>query len=94
MSKTMKRLTNRLPDGTAYVVSETGEEGVGCFTTQRRLPEVIARLAAYEDTGLTPEEINVLTPSAYRNANTCVCCGAIIPEGRQVCPTCENGVRA
>ena len=25
-------------------------------------------------------------------ANTCVCCGDIIPEGRQVCPKCENGV--
>lgn len=24
------------------------------------------------------------------NANTCVCCGAIIPEGRQVCPKCEK----
>ena len=24
------------------------------------------------------------------NAERCVCCGAIIPEGRQVCPTCEN----
>ena len=22
---------------------------------------------------------------------TCVCCGAEIPEGRQVCPACENG---
>ena len=22
--------------------------------------------------------------------NTCVCCGAIIPEGRQVCQTCEE----
>ena len=22
--------------------------------------------------------------------NTCVCCGAVIPEGRQVCPNCEN----
>lgn len=21
--------------------------------------------------------------------NTCVCCGEIIPEGRQVCPRCE-----
>ena len=25
------------------------------------------------------------------NNNTCVCCGAIIPEGRQVCPKCESG---
>ena len=23
--------------------------------------------------------------------NICVCCGNIIPEGRQVCPTCEVG---
>ena len=23
--------------------------------------------------------------------NTCVCCGAIIPEGRMVCPNCERG---
>lgn len=22
--------------------------------------------------------------------NTCVCCGVVIPEGRQVCPNCEN----
>lgn len=25
------------------------------------------------------------------NNNTCVCCGEIIPEGRQVCPKCERG---
>ena len=25
------------------------------------------------------------------SANLCVCCGAIIPEGRQVCPICERG---
>ena len=24
--------------------------------------------------------------------NYCVCCGAIIPEGRQVCPICEASV--
>lgn len=22
--------------------------------------------------------------------NTCVCCGVVIPEGRQVCPQCEG----
>lgn len=22
--------------------------------------------------------------------NRCVCCGEIIPEGRQVCPSCES----
>ena len=25
--------------------------------------------------------------------NRCVCCGEIIPEGRQVCPNCEKGKR-
>lgn len=24
------------------------------------------------------------------NDNRCVCCGRIIPEGRQVCPICEQ----
>ena len=24
------------------------------------------------------------------NDNRCVCCGRIIPEGRQVCPICEK----
>lgn len=23
-------------------------------------------------------------------SNTCVCCGNLIPEGRQVCPRCET----
>ena len=27
------------------------------------------------------------------NADRCVCCGEIIPEGRQVCPKCEGGIR-
>lgn len=26
---------------------------------------------------------------AGKNAERCVCCGAVIPEGRQVCPICE-----
>ena len=32
------------------------------------------------------------TEAVSMNENRCVCCGAIIPEGRQVCPTCEEGV--
>ena len=27
------------------------------------------------------------------NDNRCVCCGRIIPEGRQVCPICEQKAR-
>ena len=28
---------------------------------------------------------------AVRTAGGCVCCGAYVPEGRDVCPTCERG---
>ena len=28
---------------------------------------------------------------AFENADRCVCCGEIVPEGRQVCPGCETG---
>ena len=28
---------------------------------------------------------------AYAVADTCVCCGAPVPEGRMVCPICEEG---
>lgn len=28
------------------------------------------------------------------NADRCVCCGDVIPEGRQVCPGCEGGTNA
>lgn len=27
---------------------------------------------------------------AFENADRCVCCGEIVPEGRQVCPGCET----
>lgn len=54
----MKRITDRLPDGTAYVKSEAEGGETGAFTTQRRVPEMIGKLAAYEDTGWEPEEIN------------------------------------
>ena len=27
------------------------------------------------------------------DADRCVCCGEIVPEGRQVCLQCENGVK-
>ena len=69
----MNRLTARTDNGTAYITSETGEEGVGHFTTLRRLPELISRLAAYEDTGFSPEEINQLQAD-LEEAKPCACC--------------------
>ena len=31
----------------------------------------------------------MLEGNKTQNVNTCVCCNAIIPEGRQVCPKCN-----
>lgn len=29
--------------------------------------------------------------ATFAGMNTCVCCGAPVPEGRMVCWACENG---
>lgn len=33
---------------------------------------------------------HVMEVKIFGNVERCVCCGAIIPEGRQVCPICER----
>jgi uncharacterized OB-fold protein len=35
-------------------------------------------------------DADVGTNKAESYDNRCVCCGEIIPEGRQVCPNCER----
>jgi predicted nucleic acid-binding Zn ribbon protein len=37
--------------------------------------------------------IHEIPQPVVRNENTCVCCGATIPEGQQVCPNCLLYVR-
>ena len=34
--------------------------------------------------------MRLITMRWTMSSNQCVCCGEIIPEGRQVCPTCES----
>ena len=56
----MERLT--IKDGTCPFINGFGES---CEAyTVRELYEVVNRLAAYEDTGLTPEEIHEMTHSS------------------------------
>lgn len=50
----MERLTKRLEDGRARVIN------MDLLLDSDKLYELIDRLAAYEDTGLDPEEINGL----------------------------------
>ena len=47
----MKRLTQRYLGGGAYVIEKSGEDMVSA---------VVSRLAAYEDTGFIPEEIQAM----------------------------------
>lgn len=92
-----------------------------CEMSHAQISEVLHRLAAYEETGLTPEEINAISSTTAlrihrtltdaeveelrellkqqpghimvlgeEKADVCVCCGEIVPEGRQVCPPCET----
>ena len=50
-------------------------------------PDSFVDLAGYAACAGEIAEKNTATPPD----NTCVMCGAIIPEGRQVCPDCEAG---
>lgn len=38
------------------------------------------------------EIVNDIRQIAGTDENRCVCCGEVIPEGRQVCPDCEKAV--
>ncbi len=38
----------------------------------------------------TPKEVEKAYSSVFDNANKCVHCGEVIPEGRLSCPSCEE----
>jgi hypothetical protein len=38
------------------------------------------------------EEVEEAYKSVYSNAEKCIHCGVIIPEGRLICPQCESEV--
>ena len=61
--------------GVIIIASVSGDELSGCPFDRSFM------LSAYP--GLCEVDIE--------NVNRCVCCGEIIPEGRQVCPNCEGG---
>lgn len=55
-----------------------------------------SKLQKFTDYTLLNKEISQLRQNALRNyegSNTCVVCGAVIPEGLMVCPLCEKGRR-
>ena len=63
----MNRLTKRTPDGHAYLVNvKSDEQEVDCASrnTAQCIMDSWERLAAYEDTGLSPADIPALTARA------------------------------
>lgn len=65
-----KRLTERNAAGVAYIGKHTKLPGLDNATTMRvaATREVMERLAEYEDTGLTPEQItNMLREMQLKN---------------------------
>jgi hypothetical protein len=67
----MERLTERQGDQVNYVGQHTKLPGLECASTMRvaAVRDVMDRLAAYEDTGLTPEGIRALLPLVAKIPN-------------------------
>ena len=62
----------------------------GLAWTEEKKPEMMdipARLEAVKGVGI--KELIAKAPSVSVVDNSCVCCGAVIPEGSQVCPSCD-----
>lgn len=73
-----KMLQNRLEE----IEKEIGE---------RKMDDVIEKLGSIlQSRNATPEEVKKAYGSVFKNANKCVQCGGVIPEGRQVCLECEK----
>lgn len=68
----------------AYFVPDKADKRRGqAYVRHERIDDRAGRCLGY----VTPEAI---CRAAQENAETCVCCGDVIPEGRQVCPRCEG----
>lgn len=67
----MDRLTGRSPHGQAYLVNvKEHEQAVdGPYNTLKCIMECLNRLAEYEDTGYTPEQIKNMGESLQTIAN-------------------------
>ena len=67
----MNRLTNRTGNGQIYLVEGLEEDMYGYYTGKglKQIEKVIDRLAGYEDSGLSPEEVRELAKAKQRRLN-------------------------
>lgn len=71
-----------------YISKEKAEDIISEFYGRsKEVDNTLAKIAARisEETAAHVMEVKI-----FGNVERCVCCGAIIPEGRMVCPTCER----
>ena len=84
----LERLTNRTEDGIAYTKIPANQSNMvdagECYTGR-----IIDRIAAYEDTGLSPEEIINLRDSEFMGI-VCPRCEQKISKGDVYCRHCSQ----
>jgi len=59
----------------------------GEVITRKATPEELKIKGKKELKAYYPDKVEYIS-----NENTCVCCGVSIPEGRQICLSCERSV--
>ena len=96
----MNRLTKRTPDGHAYLVNvKSDEQEVDCASrnTAQCIMDSWERLAAYEDTGLSPADIATLTAraeaaEAERDAAVEDMTAVLKRDSDDICAYCKNRI--
>jgi RNA polymerase subunit RPABC4/transcription elongation factor Spt4 len=66
----------------------------GRTLTEKEWENIVDRLVvidtnAFPNVDLCWERKYIKQPSRINKENTCVCCGEVVPEGRQICKNCE-----
>lgn len=69
--------------GQAQIVLNAGRITITIFESQLEHFEIVSSEEA-------EKKFKDMNKNFRLNDNRCLICGAIIPEGRQVCPNCEN----
>lgn len=90
----MDRLTDKRFVGDGFYQPKSHEERLEIFANVPKLQDIYDRLAEYEDTGLTPDEISAKNKPAHWSINPdgyypqCSECGARPREMTKYCAEC------
>ena len=78
MDRKIKHIQVTITDGTLYHLNQMAKaNGYG-----KNIGRVIDKLVR--------DKMLSMRPPNLHGSNSCVMCGTPIPEGRMVCPSCEN----